>query len=201
MQVYLSAPLWTHPGNLLTNSLLDILPIPTYICRMSRKKHSVAALLSATLILATVPATSFANSDTSEREAAVSIVLRIQKADYEGDRSLLQRLHDQLLPFVASKNLGSRVLYWQGFALWRKAMNGFNDNVDKKRVGTGSHSGCSGIRAVGLLRSCLRRREDWPRIMLRRPRLCPKRKGCRRTAGSGRKIQASLEGRSSSGAG
>jgi hypothetical protein len=101
---------------------------------MSRKKHSVAALLSATLILATVPATSFANSDTSEREAAVSIVLRIQKADYEGDRSLLQRLHDQLLPFVASKNLGSRVLYWQGFALWRKAMNGFNDNVDKKEL-------------------------------------------------------------------
>jgi hypothetical protein len=24
------------------------------------------------------------------------------------------------------------VLYWQGFALWRKAINGFNDNVDNK---------------------------------------------------------------------
>jgi hypothetical protein len=101
---------------------------------MSRKKYSATALLTTTLILATIPAESFANSHADERKAAASIVLQIQKADYEGDRSSLQRLHDQLSPFAASKDLGSRALYWQGFALWRKAMNGFNDNVDKKEL-------------------------------------------------------------------
>jgi len=31
---------------------------------------------------------------------------------------------------VENKDLAARVRYWRGFALWRRAINGFNDHVD-----------------------------------------------------------------------
>jgi len=37
-----------------------------------------------------------------------------------------------LTPFVEDKELASRVRYWRGFALWRRAVNGFNESVDSK---------------------------------------------------------------------
>jgi hypothetical protein len=99
---------------------------------MSRKNESCISLLAAAAILAIAPTGSFAGSPEGEREAITKIVLHIQKADYEGDRVALQRLHGELTPFMESKGFTSRVLYWRGFALWRKAINGFNDNVDSK---------------------------------------------------------------------
>jgi hypothetical protein len=61
-----------------------------------------------------------------EKSTVVNIVAQIQKADYEGDRAKLKRLYDDLAPFVRNKPISSRVLYWRAFALWRKALNGFN---------------------------------------------------------------------------
>lgn len=88
----------------------------------------------AVAILFFTPAAALANPIGSEREAVSTLVLQIQKADYEDDRPALQRLYGELAPFSGSKDLASRVSYWRGFALWRKAMNGFNDNVDKKEL-------------------------------------------------------------------
>ncbi len=88
----------------------------------------------AVAILFFTPAAALANPIGSEREAVSTLVLQIQKADYEDDRPALQRLYGELAPFSGSKDLASRVIYWRGFALWRKAMNGFNDNVDKKEL-------------------------------------------------------------------
>jgi hypothetical protein len=68
------------------------------------------------------------------REQVVKIVTQIQRADYEGDRAALKRLHAELAPFVEKKDLASRVRYWRGFALWRRAMNGFNDNIDQREL-------------------------------------------------------------------
>jgi uncharacterized protein YciI len=62
------------------------------------------------------------------RDAIIAIVTRIQRADYEGDRPDLKRLHDELTPIPEDNKLASRVLYWRGFALWRRAMNGFNES-------------------------------------------------------------------------
>ncbi|HZQ68715.1 MAG TPA: hypothetical protein VFA68_09375 [Terriglobales bacterium] len=59
----------------------------------------------------------------------VKIVAQIQRADYEGDRAALIRLYDQLMPFVSNKEVGARVRYWRGFALWRRALNGANESV------------------------------------------------------------------------
>jgi hypothetical protein len=62
------------------------------------------------------------------RDAIVGLVAQIQRADYEGDRPALKRLHDALAPIPEDSKLASRVLYWRGFALWRRAINGFNES-------------------------------------------------------------------------
>ena len=77
-----------------------------------------------------VPAHAAAQSAAHVRKTAADVVIRIQRADYEGDRAALQRLHDELTALAArsdDRHLTSRVRYWQGFALWRRALNGFND--------------------------------------------------------------------------
>jgi hypothetical protein len=62
------------------------------------------------------------------RDSIIRIVTQIQRADYEGDRPALKRLHDKLAPIPEDNKLASRVLYWRGFALWRRAINGFNES-------------------------------------------------------------------------
>ena len=62
------------------------------------------------------------------RDSIIRTVTQIQRADYEGDRPSLKRLYDDLTPIPEDNKLASRVLYWRGFALWRKAINGFNDS-------------------------------------------------------------------------
>jgi hypothetical protein len=99
---------------------------------MSRKKDFRLFRVIAAALLVATPAAALASPIGNERDTVTKIVLQIQKADYEDDRPALQRLYGELAPFTESKDLGSRVFYWRGFALWRKAINGFNDNVDKK---------------------------------------------------------------------
>jgi len=61
------------------------------------------------------------------RDSIVRLVIQIQRADYEGDRAALKRLHDELTPVPEDNKLASRVLYWRGFVMWRRAINGFNE--------------------------------------------------------------------------
>jgi hypothetical protein len=75
-------------------------------------------LISATMALA------------ASSEQVVKIVTQIKRADYEGNRAALQRLHGEIAPFTDNQKTSARVLYWSAFALWRRAINGFNDNVD-----------------------------------------------------------------------
>jgi tetratricopeptide (TPR) repeat protein len=64
------------------------------------------------------------------RDRVLEIITQIRRADYEGDRAALHRLVEELAPFLETKGLAVRVRYWRGFALWRRAINGFNDHVD-----------------------------------------------------------------------
>ena len=64
-------------------------------------------------------------------EKVVVIVAKIQRADYGGDRAALKQLYGDLEPYADDKAIASRVAYWQGFALWRRSLNGFNDSADK----------------------------------------------------------------------
>jgi hypothetical protein len=86
--------------------------------------------LTAISILSAAAALAAPIQDT--RVTVVKIVAQIQKADYEGDRVALQQLYANLEPFTADEKLASRVRYWRGFALWRRAINGFNDSADPK---------------------------------------------------------------------
>jgi hypothetical protein len=65
-------------------------------------------------------------------DSIIRIVQQIQWADYAGDRPALKRHHDELTPIPEDGKLASRVLYWRGFALWRRAINGFNDSPTPK---------------------------------------------------------------------
>jgi tetratricopeptide (TPR) repeat protein len=62
------------------------------------------------------------------------IVAQIQRKDYEGDRAALKRSYDDLSVFLKNNNLASRVRYWRGFAMWRRAINGINDSADAKEA-------------------------------------------------------------------
>jgi hypothetical protein len=73
-------------------------------------------------------------ANSAPAQNAPAIVAKIQRADYEGDRPALQRLRDELAPFLAKKETASRTRYWRGFAMWRRALNGFNDSVDPKEL-------------------------------------------------------------------
>ena len=83
------------------------------------------AILCILAIIASLPSC----RKESRREAVTKLVVQIQRADYEGDRSTLGRLYLALAPFTDDKELGTKVRYWRGFAQWRRAFNGFNDSV------------------------------------------------------------------------
>jgi hypothetical protein len=73
-------------------------------------------------------------SNNAARDSVTRIVSQIQRADYEGNQAAMQKGYDELMPFVESKELASRVRYWRGFAQWRRAINGLNDSVDPKEL-------------------------------------------------------------------
>ena len=68
------------------------------------------------------------------REEAIGIVTQIQRADYEGDRAALKRLYQELAPFAENQEIGAKVQYWRGFALWRRAINGGNEKVSPQEM-------------------------------------------------------------------
>jgi hypothetical protein len=91
-----------------------------------------AKLLTA-LIFVSLSFTAATSADDARKQAA-RIVGQIQRADYEGDQAAMQRGYDELKPFLEDQKLASRVLYWRGFAQWRRAINGFNDAADPKEL-------------------------------------------------------------------
>src|SRR4051794_29428825 len=90
------------------------------------------------ILLATVVSVSFcavkATPVNDAHDQIAKIVSEIQRADYEGDRAGMRRGYDALKAFLEDGELASRVRYWRGFALWRRAINGFNDKVDLKEL-------------------------------------------------------------------
>ena len=88
-------------------------------------------------MLAAFAAVNSARAEDLSRSSLLALVAQIQRADYEDQRADLMRLRGQLEPFrqERDKKLVSRVEYWQGFALWRRTLNGFNDQVDPAELG------------------------------------------------------------------
>ena len=99
--------------------------------------HVSRVLLTAALLVAIAPS-AFGQPASSQRESSrrqvVRLALKIQRADYEGDRATLQHLYEELAPFANNKQLGLKVRYWRGFAMWRRVLNGFNDSIDRDEL-------------------------------------------------------------------
>lgn len=95
--------------------------------RLAQRRRSTAKILTLVLFFLLTPLS--VSAADKAREQVVKIVAQIQRADYEGDRAELKRLFAALAPFAEKKQLASRVRYWRGFALWRRAINGSNDHV------------------------------------------------------------------------
>jgi len=63
----------------------------------------------------------------SSEDRIVQLVEQIRQADYAGHRQALRDLHAQLAAAPTGSSPKSLVLYWRGFALWRRVINGFNE--------------------------------------------------------------------------
>jgi hypothetical protein len=61
--------------------------------------------------------------------SAEKLVAAVIRADYQGDRAALARLEAELGTVPRDPAIDARVTYWRGFALWRRAINGFNDSI------------------------------------------------------------------------
>ncbi len=61
--------------------------------------------------------------------SAEKLVAAVIRADYQGDRAALARLEAELGTVPTDRAIDARVTYWRGFALWRRAINGFNDSI------------------------------------------------------------------------
>ena len=57
------------------------------------------------------------------------LIRQILRADYAGDRPALDRLYREADAFLGDKAVESRVRYWKGFAKWRRAINGANEEI------------------------------------------------------------------------
>lgn len=80
----------------------------------------LAAWTLAVSLLAPSPAAQKTQSRLSE------LVAEVRSADYRGDRAALARLEAELSR-LDSGTLTDHREYWRGFALWRRAINGFNE--------------------------------------------------------------------------
>jgi hypothetical protein len=69
------------------------------------------------------------NAYPSQRAEVVALVQKIRRADYEGDRAALKKYYEELAPYADDPQLSASVRYWRGFAMWRRALNGFNDKA------------------------------------------------------------------------
>jgi hypothetical protein len=97
-----------------------------------RTRNAFTSIAGIALALLFSAAPGGAAPTDSARPAVIKLVAQVRAADYEGDRPALARLYEELAPYADDKEMGSRVRYWRGFALWRRALNGFSETVDPK---------------------------------------------------------------------
>lgn len=82
------------------------------------------------------------------------LVREVRAADYRGERAELRRLAERL-DAIQGETLAASASYWKGFALWRRAINGFNEAPMPSDL----RSDLEG--AVTSFRRALERRPDW----------------------------------------
>lgn len=99
-------------------------------------------------------------ADGRKPEARLAeLAAAVLDADYRGDRPKLAELDTELSRLDAGSLDGYRD-YWRGFALWRRAMNGFNEAPAPADLGADLE------KALERFRSALALRPDWSEVKL-----------------------------------
>ena len=84
-------------------------------------------LVAAGMAAALVATATARGTDTEAEPARLRGLMReVQAADYRGERAELRRLASAL-DGIREPGLAAPASYWKGFALWRRAINGFNE--------------------------------------------------------------------------
>jgi hypothetical protein len=94
-----------------------------------------------------------AHASSAEQRLA-ALVREVRSADYRGDRAALARL-DAELAKLPDGPLSEYRDYWRGFALWRRALNGFNAKPTPEDLTTDVQG------AIARFKSALARHPDW----------------------------------------
>lgn len=81
------------------------------------------------LCLAGASVATLAVTCEAAQRGAPQVVADIMRADYRADRAALARLVDELTPVPTGGRDAALVRYWRGYAWWRRAINGFNDDT------------------------------------------------------------------------
>ena len=113
------------------------------------------AFLAAMLLAAPalVPPPAVHKEETRLAELASAVL----SADYRGNRAELARLDAELGRLDAGP-LSDYRDYWRGFALWRRAMNGFNESPAPEDLDADL------VKALDRFRSALARHPDWDEV-------------------------------------
>ncbi len=107
------------------------------------------------MMLLAASAVLVANGAAASGAASLSdLVRQIRAADYQGARSDLQRLAG-LLDAVKDRESAAYRHYWRGFALWRRAINGFNETPMPPDLEGDLNAGLASFRAA------LAEKPDW----------------------------------------
>lgn len=116
---------------------------------------AVAGVAAIAAVGATGKAARPAASRTETRlgELAAAVL----SSDYRGDRAELARL-DEELGHLDAGALNDYRDYWRGFALWRRAMNGFNENPAPGDLDADL------VKALERFQSALARHPDWDEV-------------------------------------
>jgi hypothetical protein len=106
-------------------------------------------------VLAAAAAVWIARGATPSNAASFPQVVRdIRAADYRGARADLRTLADKL-DGVKDPKLAAYRHYWRGFALWRRALNGFNETPTPQDLEDDLKAGLASFRAA------LGEKPDW----------------------------------------
>jgi hypothetical protein len=128
---------------------------------MGHEPWTAAGYLATVLLLAGSAPAGTASGLEAQQSALAKGVTAIRRADYAGDRAGLRRLAGSL-DAIHHPDLAPYRDYWIGFALWRRAINGFNETPTPSDLPADLEA------ATAAFRRALERKGDWlePKIGL-----------------------------------
>jgi hypothetical protein len=124
------------------------------VMKLLTGKAGVAGLYALAAVAAAASAFVAPRAASKSEARLGELAAAVLSADYRGDRPELARLEAELGRLDAGR-LNDYRDYWRGFALWRRAMNGFNETP------TPTDLDADVVKALERFQTALARHPDW----------------------------------------